>query len=263
MAQVRKYQNGGGTYGTFTQNGNKINLDEDTLRRIATVSPSAANALRRGSDVSVETDANGITRILGINDSDISSVNDRRKHRLQRRSNIFEGRALKQERDSYDTLAKMVFEPSTQTVNHYKFDSDIDVEYEKDDKGEFKKGSNGNRIFIGGANSLRGITRLEKLKDISSYLDTDIFTGYNGLEKDAYINLYKTLGNDGVQALIERIKDGSWTDSDAEMLNDIGIFLKGNPNKNKNTNDGRSTLGSGSGTGIGNSIPSTNIAGIN
>ena len=71
---------------------------------------------------------------------------------------------------------------------------------------------------------------------ISSYSNDDIFSGYNNLSKQDYINFYNSIGEEGLNTLINKIKSGDWDDADAEALNDIGIILNKPSNKNTNSN---------------------------
>jgi hypothetical protein len=53
------------------------------------------------------------------------------------------------------------------------------------------------------------LRRLDALPDIINYGDNDTFKGYNGLQKQAYIDLYNRLGSEGIKALRNRIETGT------------------------------------------------------
>jgi hypothetical protein len=76
---------------------------------------------------------------------------------------------------------------------------------------------------------------------ILNYSDDDIFSGYNNLSKQDYINFYNSIGEEGLSALINKIKNSDWDKADAEALNDIGIIL--NEPSNENTNSNTSSSG--------------------
>ena len=135
--------------------------------------------------------------------------------------------------------------PTPNTLNH-DWSKSIEAEYERDKDGKFVWYDNDGKVvsgdidpnlhhrqWIGGANSQALLDAYDNLFKIADYNENDTFQGYNGIDKQRYINFANSLTPESRQALRDRIRNGTWTANDREMLNDIGLLL-GNDIKNQN-----------------------------
>lgn len=245
MAQVIKYQQGGSTpqkYGTFTIDGNQYQVDDDFLNQISSYGKTLdddtayqfskiTDALKSGANLSYDSSAD---RLEGVQFDVTSNQEDRLGKRRSRIGRLF-GNAWRGKentaRNAAHALKGFQYKKPTEPlpdINIRDWSRDINMEYKRNkDTGDFEL-VNGNKVYIGGANNLTGIKRLRSLKDIINYGDADQFKGYNGLEKQAYIDFYNKYGEQGIEDIISRIEQGNWTDEDAMALDDIGIFLEQN-----------------------------------
>lgn len=241
MAQIIKYKQGGSTsqkYGTFTIDGNQFNVDDEFLNQITNYGKSLddetayqfskiTDALKSGADLLYDSNAD---RLDGKVQFDVTDRQDNRLGKRRSRIGRFFGNSWRGQenasRNAIHALKGFTYIKPTSSGTDYDWSKRINVEYKKDKDGKYEL-VNGKRVFIQGANNLQLIRRLKSLKDISSYTDNDTFKGYNNLDKQVYIDLYNRLGDKGVENLIQRIEDGTWTDEDKLALDDIGAFLDG------------------------------------
>lgn len=254
MAQVIKYQQGGSTpqkYGTFTIDGNQYQVNDDFLNQMSdygkTLDDDTAyqfskitDALRSGANLSYDSSAD---RLEGVHFDVTNNQEDRLGKRRSRVGRFF-GNAWRGKentaRSAVHALKNFQYKKPTEAlpnINIWDWSRDINMEYKRNkDTGDFEL-VNGNKVYIKGANNLTGIKRLRSLKDIVNYGDADKFKGYNGLEKQAYIDFYNKYGEQGIEDIISRIEQGNWTDEDAMALDDIGIFLGENQPKATQTQE--------------------------
>lgn len=251
MAQViKKLQNGGITptkkYGTFTIDGNKYEVDDNFLNQLTSYGKTLGNedtayqfskitdALRSGADLSYDSSANRLDGPVSFD------VRGNQQSRLEKRrtkagrflGNLWGGKEASS-RHAINALKRFEYiapSPEPEQRNEYKWNDALYGEYKRNkDTGDYEL-VDGKKVYINGANNLRISKRLGSLKDIANYHKDDKFVGFNNLDRQVYIDLYNKLGDQGVNDLISRIEQGTWTDEDAEALNDIGIYLNGNPN---------------------------------
>lgn len=243
MAQVIKYQQGGSTskkYGTFTIDGNKYEVDDEFLNQISSYGKSLdgdtayqfskiTDALRSGANLSYDSSADRL-------DGDVNfDVTGKQENRLNKRRSRF-GRMLgntwkgkeNTSRNAINALKGFTYIAPTPGGTDYDWSRGINIEYKKDKDGKYEL-VDGKRVFIQGANNIQALRRLDSIKDIINYTDNDTFKGYGKLDKQAYIDLYKRLGDDGIRALRDRIESGTWTDEDKLALDDIGLLLDNEP----------------------------------
>lgn len=255
MAQIKKYQSGGNTpkkYGALTIDGIKYDGTEDLINQLYTYGNSLRSdvshqfgkiidSIKTGNDV--EIDSSGDGSIRGVN-FDVSNKQSDRLSRRRRRVGSFLGSVNHgREQDAREAIyaAKdFKYIAPEETKNKYDWSNKLEAEYKRDKDNKFELANN-NKIFIQGANNLRIINRLRNIKNIPNYTDRDIFKGYNKLEKQAYINFYNRIGDDGIEALIKRIEDGTWNEDDRLALDDIGIFLGTEPTSEEITQRARTT----------------------
>ena len=258
MAQIIKYQKGGSTsnkrYGTFTIDGNKFEVDDNFLNQLTNYGKSLddetayqfskiTDALRNGENLSYDSNAD---RLDGNVQFDVTNSQNNRLGNRRSRIGRFFGNSWRGKenasRNAINALKGFTYTAPTPGNSIYDWSNAINVEYKRDKDGNYEL-VNGNKVFIQGANNLQVRRRLQALKDIASYTDKDTFKGYGNLDKQAYIDLYNRLGDEGVKSLVERVENGTWTEEDKLALDDIGIFLDSNStNKNSSTNQSTSRL---------------------
>lgn len=245
MAQVIKYQNGGTTpkkYGTFTIDDNTIEVDDDFLDQLTKYGRSLradvgnqfqkiVDAVRSGENISVSTLGDG--SVTGKIDFNLSRNQRRRGEHARSGVGRFFGSMWhgkeQDAREAISALKNFKYNPKSPEKVNRDWSKDLTLEYERDSDGKFKLDNNRNKILINGANTIAALKRLENLSEILNYGDNDEFRGYNGLTKQQYIDLYNTLGPNGVKSLLNDLKSGAWTDAQKEALNDIGILIEDNP----------------------------------
>ena len=249
MAQViKKFQSGGTAptkkYGTFTIDGNKYEVDDNFLNQLTSYGKTLddedtayqfskiTDALRSGADLSYDSNAN---RLDGPVSFDVKNNQQSRLEQRRTRAGRFLGNLWggKESASRHAINALKGFEyvaPASEPVqrNEYKWNDTLYGEYKRNkETGDYEL-IDGKKVYINGANNLRISKRLNSLKDIANYNKEDKFIGFNNLDRQVYIDLYNRLGDQGVNDLISRIEQGTWTDEDAEALDDIGIYLNGN-----------------------------------
>lgn len=111
-------------------------------------------------------------------------------------------------RNAIHSLRNFTYVKPTPGGTNYDWSGKINVEYKRDKDGKFEV-VNGRRVFINGANNVAALKRLGSIEEILKYTDNDRFKGYNNLNKQAYIDFYNKLGPTGIQALKERIENGT------------------------------------------------------
>lgn len=259
MAQIIKYANGGSAsnsssnkYGTFTIDNQTYQVDDNFINQLheyeKTLDPRVGqqfghiiDAVKNGENITYNS--SGMGSITGNIDFDVTDKQNSRMDKPRRRFGSFLGNAWNGKeqtaREAISALKNFNYSAPAPAQTKYDWSRSLQAEYAKDNNGKYIV-NNGARTFINGANNVAILNRLSKLADIANYKDSDIFQGYGNLDKQAYINLYNHLGKDGVQGLYDRVKNGTWTDADADALDDIGIFLRESDD---------SSSGSGSGNG--------------
>lgn len=240
MSQVRKYQPGGTTpitqnnsnknRGTFTIDGTTYDITDDFINELynygkyrAESDPDAAyqfnniiesakRAANTGENITYNSTNNSLTGNVNFD------VNDRQSENMQRRRSRFGNRWINTFNTNEANARKAIsflkdFEYNTPKTIH-NWNKELNLNYAVDE--------NNNRIFSPTTSSLALIDRLNSLKNITNYADSDIFNGYNNATKEDYIRIYNELGENGIQELIGRIKRGSISDSDELLLKSIG-----------------------------------------
>lgn len=257
MVRVRKYKDGGASsnkYGVLTLDGRSYDVNSDLINQLRDYSKTLdqdvayqfnniINALNNGENISYNSADNSIT---GNVEFDITNnQNDRLSKRRSRAGRLLGNLWGGKENNSRLAInALKNFQVKEAPKNKYDWTRELVGEYTLD--GDKKK-------YVNGANNEAIINRLKSLPLISTYSDDDIFSGYNNLSKQDYINFYNSIGEEGLNTLINNIKNGTWSEADAEALNDIGIILS-NVDNNKNTNQDTSQEG-------GNNVTGTSLSG--
>ena len=257
MAQIRKYANGGPSskYGTFTYDNQTYQVDNDFINQLSDYAKtldsrtgnqfqSIIDAVKRGENLTF--DSAGTGNLKGNIDFNVTDKQAQRMGKARTATGSWFGRSWRgreqQAREAVSALKGFNYRKPQKGTN-YDWSKKLEAEYitQKDDKGQDKKDENGRviRNFVNGARNNDIISRLEHLIDIANYTDDDTFTGYNDRDKQSYIDWYRKFGAKGVNDVISRIKAGTWTDSDAEALNDIGIIL--NPEASSDTESASSS----------------------
>ena len=231
MAQIIKYKQGGPTqkYGTYTVDGVKHTVDDAFLEQLSSygsqLRPDVGNqfqhiidSLKSGEDISFTSSGDGT--LYGNVSFDVTDNQTNRLKKSRRGIGRFFGSVNhgkeQDAREAISALKDFKYNKPSSDKNHYDWSKALDLEY--------KNSEDGKRTFIEGANNLQILNRLRSLKEVSGYSDNDIFSGYNKLDKSAYVDLYNRLGDDGIENLISRIENGTLTEEDAMALDDIGIL---------------------------------------
>lgn len=245
MAQIIKYANGGSAsnsssnkYGTFTIDNQTYQVDDNFINQLyeyeKTLDPRVGqqfghiiDAVKNGENITYNS--SGMGSITGNINFDVTDKQNSRMDKSRRRFGSFLGNAWNGKeqtaREAISALKNFNYSAPAPAQTKYDWSRSLQAEYAKDNNGKYVV-NNGARTFINGANNVAILNRISKLAEIANYKDSDIFQGYGNLDKQAYINLYNHLGKDGVQGLYDRVKNGTWTDADADALDDIGIFLR-------------------------------------
>lgn len=257
MVRVRKYKDGGASsnkYGVLTLDGRSYDVNDDLINQLRDYSKTLdqdvayqfnniINALNNGENISYNSADNSITGNVEFNIT--NNQNDRLSKRRSRAGRLLGNLWGGKENNSRLAInALKNFQVKEAPKNKYDWTRELIGEYTLD--GDKKK-------YVNGANNEAIINRLKSLPLISTYSDDDIFSGYNNLSKQDYINFYNSIGEEGLNTLINNIKNGTWSEADAEALNDIGIILS-NVDNNQNANQSTSQEG-------GNNVTGTSLSG--
>lgn len=245
MAQIIKHQDGGSTsrkYGTFTIDGNAYEVNDEFLNQMASYGKSLdgdtayqfgkiTDALRAGKNLSYNSSSDSLSGDVQFDTT--RAQGNRLKNRRSRfgrwLGNTWRGKE-EAARNAIHSLRNFTYVKPTPGGTNYDWSGKINVEYKRDKDGKFEV-VNGRKVFINGANNVAALKRLGSIEEILKYTDNDRFKGYNNLNKQAYIDFYNKLGPTGIQALKERIENGTWTEEDKLALDDIGIFLGDEPSQ--------------------------------
>lgn len=231
MAQIiRKYKNGdivSNKYGKLYKDGIEIEVDDNLLNRISSVSPSAANALRKGNTINLEK-LNGEVLISGISDDDVSELKEGQKRRLGRRQGIFEGRAMRSERKGYDNLYDLVYPTSKEPVKNSDSEKSV-IDLATPYTLSYNKNEDGTYSLDDSIENLNAKKRLEIYKaglDESKYN----YQYYKKLNRANVANNYiKSIMSKLDDKFYQRLNSNTLTDNDLSILNTIAI----NANSNK------------------------------
>lgn len=257
MAQVniQKLQSGGSTkkYGTFTKDGVTYQVDDDFLQAMTAHGSSIAdgraranygaivNALRSGADLSYDSNTNELRGDVSFN-----NLTDRQKRRAARRTSktgegidrLFNNR-VNQVKVATDALRNFNYNqtaPATQNTNQsVDVSRRLYLNYERDKDGNLVLDENNRRKFIPGTYNSAVFDRLDFLKNLANEQNIVDWKGYENQTKDAYLNFIQNYNDwDGLK---QRIKDGSITDNDINVLSQIGILDRNQSSDNEDNND--------------------------
>lgn len=250
MAQVniQKLQGGGAVkkYGNFTKDGVTYQVDDDFLQAMAAHGSSITddraradygaivNALRSGADLSYDSNTNELR-----GDVTFDNMSNRQRRRAARRTSktgealdsTFNGR-VNQVKSATNALRGFNYNQVTPQANKNK---SVDVSrklflsYKRDKDGNLVLDDNGRRIYNTDTDNTSIFDRLDFLRNLEKEENIVDWKGYNNQTKDVYSRFVKEYTDwDG---LYQRIKDGSITDSDINILSKLGILDKTNTSK--------------------------------
>lgn len=257
MAQVniQKLQEGGSVkkYGTFTKDGVTYQVDDDFLQAMTAHGSSIAdgraradygaivNALRSGADLSYDSNTNELRGDVSFN-----NLTDRQKRRAARRTSktgegidrLFNNR-VNQVKVATDALRNFNYNqtaPATQNTNQsVDVSRRLYLNYERDKDGNLVLDENNRRKFIPGTYNSAVFDRLDFLRNLANEQNIVDWKGYENQTKDAYLNFIQNYNDwDGLK---QRIKDGSITDNDINVLSQIGILDRNQSSDNEDNND--------------------------
>ena len=244
MAQVniQKLQSGGSTkkYGTFTKDGVTYQVDDDFLQAMTAHGSSITderaranygaivNALRSGADLSYNSNTNELRGDVSFN-----NLTDRQKKRAAKRTSktgesidrLFNNR-VNQVKVATDALRNFNYNQTAPATRNTNQSVDVSrrlyLNYERDEDGNLVLDENNHRKFIPGTYNSAVFDRLDFLKNLANERDIVDWKGYENQTKDAYLNFIQNYNDwDGLK---QRIKDGSITDNDVNILAQIGIL---------------------------------------
>lgn len=257
MAQVniQKLQEGGSVkkYGTFTKDGVTYQVDDDFLQAMTAHGSSIAdgraradygaivNALRSGADLSYDSNTNELRGDVSFN-----NLTDRQKRRVARRTSktgegidrLFNNR-VNQVKVATDALRNFNYNqiaPATRNTNQsVDVSRRLYLNYERDKDGNLVLDENNRRKFIPGTYNSAVFDRLDFLRNLANEQNIVDWKGYENQTKDAYLSFIQNYNDwDGLK---QRIKDGSITDNDINVLSQIGILDRNQSSDNEDNND--------------------------
>lgn len=258
MSQILKFKEGGSSpqninnssqknhskkYGTFTFDNTIYDVTDDFIDKLTAhgkpLKPDVAyqfskiiDALKNGKSLGYNSLTNTLTGDVKF---DVTKSQDKRLEKSRTGVGNFLGDLWggneQDSRNAIDALKGFSYNKPIEPTNTHDWSKGIHAEYAKDAKGNYKTNEKGNKILIRSESSLALINGLRELQNIAKYGKNDIFKGYNNLSKDRYIALANDLGTEGINKLIQNIEDGTWTEEDAALLDNIGYFLNGTPSK--------------------------------
>lgn len=249
MAQILKFQHGGGT---FTIDNKKFSIDDDFIHQLSEFGKTLdldvgrqfqhiIDAAKAGKDLTYNSASGTIEGEIDWN------LTDRQKKRMfhsRSKTGSFFGRLNHgKEQDAREAIYALrdfkYTEPKPVGTKYIWGDKRV-AAYERNEDGTFKLDENGNKKLIqNDAGNLRILAFLDHLKDIPQYKDYDVFEGFAGneaeglgaVDKSLYIELYNKLGPEGVEELKNKIINGTWGEQEEKMLKSYNIWL--NPKTKK------------------------------
>lgn len=243
MSQViRKFANGGQNttpkiYGKVTIDGTEHDVTDDFLAQFTNFAKSQgsdndkdkylsalAADMRAGNHVSIDTISGNVSgSSMGLT----GRAAERARTGRTAFGNLIPGRATKAGYAANTLKGFSYTKPAEAPKDKkgYDWSKKIGIEYEKGADGKFVVDDQGRKKYVAGPISEQVIRSLRSMKDISGYEADSEFKGYNGLDKQAYIDYYNRVGDAGIEELIGRIQSGSYTANDEEVLNDFGFLL--------------------------------------
>lgn len=257
MAQVniQKLQEGGSVkkYGTFTKDGVTYQVDDDFLQAMTAHGSSIAdgraradygaivNALRSGADLSYDSNTNELRGDVSFN-----NLTDRQKRRVARRTSktgegidrLFNNR-VNQVKVATDALRNFNYNQTAPATRNTNQSVDVSrrlyLNYERDKDGNLVLDENNRRKFIPGTYNSAVFDRLDFLRNLANEQNIVDWKGYENQTKDAYLRFIQNYNDwDGLK---QRIKDGSITDNDINVLSQIGILDRNQSSDNEDNND--------------------------
>lgn len=257
MAQVniQKLQEGGSVkkYGTFTKDGVTYQVDDDFLQAMTAHGSSIAdgraranygaivNALRSGADLSYDSNTNELRGDVSFN-----NLTDRQKRRAARRTSktgegidrLFNNR-VNQVKVATDALRNFNYNQTAPATRNTNQSVDVSrrlyLNYERDKDGNLVLDENNRRKFIPGTYNSAVFDRLDFLRNLANEQNIVDWKGYENQTKDAYLRFIQNYNDwDGLK---QRIKDGSITDNDINVLSQIGILDRNQSSDNEDNND--------------------------
>ena len=257
MAQVniQKLQEGGSVkkYGTFTKDGVTYQVDDDFLQAMTAHGSSIAdgraradygaivNALRSGADLSYDSNTNELRGNVSFN-----NLTDRQKRRVAKRTSktgegidrLFNNR-VNQVKVATDALRNFNYNQTAPATRNTNQSVDVSrrlyLNYERDKDGNLVLDENNRRKFIPGTYNSAVFDRLDFLRNLANEQNIVDWKGYENQTKDAYLRFIQNYNDwDGLK---QRIKDGSITDNDINVLSQIGILDRNQSSDNEDNND--------------------------
>ena len=231
MAQILKFQNGGNArkLGSLTLGTTKYTADDKFIQQLydysKSLEPEVAsqfnniiNSLKSGANLSYANH-----ELVGDVNFDIGNPGEKRMSKR-----VASGLSNRETsaRKAISALDNFIPKIDEIKLPKYDFTNTLSAEYERDDKGTFILDESKNKKFINSATNAAILDRINAVRFIAHNPDSAFeFTGTDGLTTKVIRDWYDMIGENGLVALEQRFKDGSWTPSDLETVNDINILL--------------------------------------
>lgn len=224
MAQIKKFQNGG-KYGKYIKDGVEYTVDDAFLNRMDHYSKQVADALRNGETISYDSATN--TARGNINWS--NSLNERQQKRIETKGGAFEGRKMRQARQSISNLAKFNPDNNPQTDPGTKLvmNKRIGLSY---------LGEGDNQRIDTNAKYDSAIRRINEILNIDNWQYNDHDLSGTGLSNKEAVSEFVKSRRDQIVNLERKIKTNTLDDADKSILKDLGIDLGGS-NEEDDTDD--------------------------
>ena len=229
-------------YGRFTYDNHTYDVDDNFIDQLTkytkTLRPDVGaqlgkvtEALMRGEDVVFNSAGNG-----SISSNVNFDVSKRQLKRMSRRrtgvgtgfGQLWHGKE-QDAREAISALRGFNYVPASPAVRHAHWDKEIKMDYITDEDGT--------KHYVNSMSNASAINRLNELRNISGYDENTKFYGYGDADKEAYINYYNRLGEEGVAALIDRLEKGTYTKEDVLAAKDIGILIDTETSGNSSPED--------------------------
>lgn len=242
MSQILKFQSGGSTdkYGTLTLNGKAYKMNDSRIQSLYEQTKSLhpktqyqfnfiINALKSGEDLDYHSN-----ELFGNVKFDI---NDRGQERVDKKHAVGIGKE-KHVRQAISALNDIILEDDVQESSSKKLAFDNrNIEWAKDEFGNYITDDSGNRSFINSANNLEIMDFWRKMKEYSDSEEDFSISGLSNRDSNFVRNYFKNTDASFYDTMWEDIKTGKNLDQYSDILDDFNIFINPQVTKEKDEID--------------------------
>lgn len=256
MAQILKFATGGKTYSnTLTVNGETFSVTDDLIKSFYKHGESASNegikyqyykiadALKAGKTLELSGKS-----LVGDVDFDTSDYGETRmkkgvKWALGREQDA---------REAIDHALKFTYTVPEPEKTKYDWSKKLTAKYDVKTTGKGKNAKT-TKTWIDSLDNNEFLKRLDTWKSIATGIDNNIeLVGLDGITVQQLRDHYGTLGQEKFNELYTRIKEGTATKADHEILKAYNLFLfdePSNPQKSPSSSKSPGTITGGGGGG--------------